>query len=103
MEMEGKIWKDGKFWLVEISALDAMTQGKTRKEALAMAEDLVVGMARNRRCDGSGGKSSPGRRGLWRPSARARQCDPVAGPHLAFVIIQHCARGKRAAFDPDRE
>ena len=47
MEMEGKIWKDGKFWLVEISALDAMTQGKTRKEALAMAEDLVVGMARS--------------------------------------------------------
>lgn len=45
MEMEGKIWKDGKFWLVEIPALDAMTQGKTRKEALAMAEDLVIGMA----------------------------------------------------------
>ena len=45
--MEGKIWKAGKFWLVEISALDAMTQGKTRKEALAMAEDLVIGMARS--------------------------------------------------------
>ncbi len=43
--MEGKIWKDGKFWLVEIPALDAMTQGETRKEALAMAEDLVIGMA----------------------------------------------------------
>lgn len=47
MEMEGKIWKDGKIWLVEIPALDAMTQGKTRKEALAMTEDLVVGMARS--------------------------------------------------------
>src|SRR5690348_9815401 len=46
MEMEGKIWKDGKFWLVEVPALDAMTQGKTRKEALAMAEDLVFEMAR---------------------------------------------------------
>ena len=45
--MEGKIWKDGKFWLVEIPALDAMTQGETRKEALAMAEDLVLGMARS--------------------------------------------------------
>ena len=42
MEMEGKIWKDGKFWLVEVSALDAMTQGKTRKEALTMVEDLVL-------------------------------------------------------------
>jgi predicted RNase H-like HicB family nuclease len=47
MKMEGKIWKDGKFWLVEIPALDAMTQGKTRKEALAMAKDLVFEMARN--------------------------------------------------------
>ncbi len=47
MEMEGKIWKDGKFWLVEIPALDAMTQGKTRKNALAMTEDLVIEMARN--------------------------------------------------------
>jgi len=47
MEMEGKIWKDGKFWLVEIPALDAMTQGKTRKEALAMVEDLVFEMTRS--------------------------------------------------------
>lgn len=47
MEMEGKIWKDGKFWLVEVPALDAMTQGKTRKEALAMVEDLVFEMTNN--------------------------------------------------------
>lgn len=46
MEMEGKIWKDGKFWLVEVPSLDAMTQGKTRKEALSMIEDLVLEMAR---------------------------------------------------------
>ena len=44
MEMEGKIWKDGKFWLIDVPALDAMTQGKTRKEALAMLEDLVFEM-----------------------------------------------------------
>ncbi len=47
MEMEGKIWKDGRFWLVEVPALDAMTQGKTRKEALAMVKDLVFEMARS--------------------------------------------------------
>ncbi len=47
MEMEGKIWKDGRFWLVEIPALDAMTQGRTRTEALAMAQDLVLEMARD--------------------------------------------------------
>jgi predicted RNase H-like HicB family nuclease len=47
MEIDGKIWKDGKLWLIEIPALDAMTQGETRKEALAMAEDLVLEMARS--------------------------------------------------------
>jgi predicted RNase H-like HicB family nuclease len=47
MEMEGKIWKEDKFWLVEVSALDATTQGKTRKEALAMIEDLVLEMAKS--------------------------------------------------------
>ena len=47
MEMEGKIWKDGKFWLVEVPALDAMTQGETRKEALSMIEDLVFEMAKS--------------------------------------------------------
>ena len=45
--MEGKIWKDGKFWLVEVPALDAMTQGETRKEALSMIEDLVFEMAKS--------------------------------------------------------
>jgi predicted RNase H-like HicB family nuclease len=47
MEIEGKIWKDGKFWLVEVPALDAITQGKTRKEALAMAKDLVFEMTKS--------------------------------------------------------
>jgi hypothetical protein len=26
MELEGKIWKSGKFWLVEVPAIDVMTQ-----------------------------------------------------------------------------
>lgn len=42
MELEGKIWKDGKFWLVEVSALNLMTQGKTRKEALFMIKDAIM-------------------------------------------------------------
>ncbi len=41
MRFEGRIWKDGKFWLVEIPVLDAMTQGRTKKEAYEMAADLV--------------------------------------------------------------
>ena len=44
MELEGKVWKDldSLWWLVEISFLDVMTQGKTRKEALEMIKDAVM-------------------------------------------------------------
>ena len=42
MELEGKIWKDGKFWLVEVPFLDVMTQGKTEKEALMMIKDAIL-------------------------------------------------------------
>jgi len=44
MELEGKVWKDpgSSWWLVEISFLDVMTQGKTRKEALDMIKDAVM-------------------------------------------------------------
>lgn len=41
MRLWGTVKKDGKLWLVEIPILDAMTQGRTRKEALAMAADMV--------------------------------------------------------------
>ncbi|MCX6991328.1 MAG: type II toxin-antitoxin system HicB family antitoxin [Chlamydiae bacterium] len=41
MEFEGKVWKDGKFWLIEVPALNVMTQGKTKREALEMVQDNV--------------------------------------------------------------
>ena len=41
MRFYGKAYKDGKFWLAEVPLLDAMTQGYTRKEAFAMAKDLL--------------------------------------------------------------
>jgi predicted RNase H-like HicB family nuclease len=41
MMIEGRVWKDDKFWLAEIPLLDYLTQGKTRKEAFAMAKDIV--------------------------------------------------------------
>jgi len=41
MEFEGKVWKDGKFWLVEVPALNVMTQGTTKKEVLEMAQDAL--------------------------------------------------------------
>ncbi len=44
MELEGRVWKDldSSWWLVEISFLDVMTQGRTRKEALGMIKDAVM-------------------------------------------------------------
>lgn len=42
MEFVGKIWKDGKFWLVEVPVMDICTQGHTRKEALMMIEDAII-------------------------------------------------------------
>lgn len=45
MRFEGRIGRDGGLWLVEIPAFDAMTQGRTKREALAMAKDLIETMA----------------------------------------------------------
>jgi len=39
MKFEGKLTRDGRFWLAEAPLFDAMTQGRTRKEALAMIAD----------------------------------------------------------------
>ena len=45
MRFEGRVKKDDKFWLVEIPAFDAFTQGRTKREALEMAKDLLETMA----------------------------------------------------------
>lgn len=42
MELEGKVWKSKKFWLVEVPSLDVMTQGETKREALEMICDLIL-------------------------------------------------------------
>ncbi len=39
MRFEGTVARDGRFWLAEIPLLDAMTQGRTRSDALAMIAD----------------------------------------------------------------
>jgi Helix-turn-helix domain len=45
MRFPGRIKKDRKVWLVEVPAFDAVTQGRTKREAFAMAEDLIETMA----------------------------------------------------------
>lgn len=41
MKIEGKIQKSGNWWAVEVPLLLIFTQGKTRKEALKMAESAI--------------------------------------------------------------
>jgi len=41
MRLQGSYWKEGKFWLIEVPALDLMTQGETKKEALFMIQDAI--------------------------------------------------------------
>ena len=48
MRFAGRISKDGKFWLAEVPLFEAMTQGRTRKEAMAMLEDWFETMANQR-------------------------------------------------------
>ena len=45
MVIEGTLRRDHGFWLAEVPILDAMTQARTRKEALCMAGDLVETLA----------------------------------------------------------
>ena len=45
MQISGRIRKEGKHWLVELPILDAMTQGRSRAEAVQMSKDLVETMA----------------------------------------------------------
>jgi hypothetical protein len=43
MRFSGKVWKEGRFWLVEVPALDILTQGTTKQEALEMIADVIEG------------------------------------------------------------
>ncbi len=48
MRFEGKVVRDGRWWLAEVPLLDAMTQGRTRKEALQMIGDWLETMVDRR-------------------------------------------------------
>jgi len=45
MRLRGRFYKSGRFWLAEIPLLDAMTQGRTRRELFGMVVDLVETLA----------------------------------------------------------
>jgi len=44
MRFEGTVVHEGRFWLAEIPLLSAITQGRTRKEALEMIVDWLETM-----------------------------------------------------------
>ena len=44
MRFEGTVTRDGKWWLAEVPLLNAMTQGRTKKEALEMVADWLETM-----------------------------------------------------------
>jgi len=48
MRLDGRIWRDGRFWLAEVPLLDAMTQGRSEREAYRMIADLIETMANKR-------------------------------------------------------
>ena len=45
MRLAGKIFKDGKFWVIEVPVLGVVTQGRTRKEAYEMIADAIESLA----------------------------------------------------------
>ena len=44
MRFQGRVYRDGRFWLAEVPLFEAMTQGRTRREALAMIADWLEAM-----------------------------------------------------------
>ena len=44
MRFSGKVYKVGSLWLAEVPIFEAMTQGRSRKEALEMIEDWFITM-----------------------------------------------------------
>ncbi|MBJ7450333.1 MAG: type II toxin-antitoxin system HicB family antitoxin [Parachlamydiales bacterium] len=41
MELQGRVWKDGNVWLIEVPSINIVTQGRTKKNAFAMLQDAV--------------------------------------------------------------
>jgi predicted transcriptional regulator len=48
MRFEGRVFKSGKYWAVEIPILDIVTQGRTKGEAFEMIVDAVESLVNRR-------------------------------------------------------
>lgn len=45
MRLGGRVFKAGRHWAVEVALLDVFSQGRTRKDALAMIADAIETLA----------------------------------------------------------
>lgn len=45
MQISGRIWREGAWWIAESEIADVVTQGKTRTEAAAMLSDAIESLA----------------------------------------------------------
>lgn len=41
MIFTGYLWKEGRFWVIEVPSLEITTQGKSRRDAYRMIEDAI--------------------------------------------------------------
>lgn len=41
VKFEGRVFKEGKYWLVEVPALDIVTQGRSKTNAYAMIKEAI--------------------------------------------------------------
>lgn len=41
VNFEGFVWREGRLWPIEVSALDVITQGRTKKDAYSMMKEAV--------------------------------------------------------------
>jgi len=51
MRFEGKLSREGRFWMVEIPVLGVATQGRSRREALEMIADAIETLAWDLECE----------------------------------------------------
>jgi len=71
MRLTGCVRKEGTLWLAEVPILDAMTQGRTRRETFRMIADLVETMADTRGFEVQVYPGSQGRFEIGTPDAAA--------------------------------
>ncbi len=84
MRLDGRIWKHGKHWLVEVPTLDAMTQGRSRAEAIRMVGDLIATMVGKRGFSVTVRPSPAGAIGIETSDDTALA--PIASPRLTRIV-----------------